>query len=374
MWHEIATFAQVVRNTLPHPRSACWTRVRDFPPWSTVIQVVDNEQSTKRDLDEAPVIGERPPEPKLVPDWRVHADDQIVLVGFVALAAILGALGLQFVLGGDSSTDAALDPSSENYVVADSAQVDTDALAQVGDDFDIDTRSDGGRAVLTGFVASAAVSAEAERSALAVSGIDEVDNRLRIAAADGELASAAEATTTTVAPSTTAAPTTVAPTTEVPTTTTPPTTEAPTTTAPTTTAPTTTAPTTTASTTEVAQASVEETTATLDELVTLTPIQFQTSSAELTAESLIVIDEVAAIMTATDHSFEVQGFTDTDGSAERNAALSQQRADAVREQLVARGIAAERLTSNGFGETEQFGDGNSAEALGKNRRVQFVAS
>jgi outer membrane protein OmpA-like peptidoglycan-associated protein len=73
-----------------------------------------------------------------------------------------------------------------------------------------------------------------------------------------------------------------------------------------------------------------------------------------------------------DIKFEVGGHTDADGADDYNLKLSQQRADAVKEQLIKLGIAAARLTAKGYGETKPIGDNNSLDGKANNRRVEFV--
>lgn len=108
----------------------------------------------------------------------------------------------------------------------------------------------------------------------------------------------------------------------------------------------------------------------LNELPT---IPFATGSSTILAEGQSIVDEAAAILTgAGDVSFEVQGWTDITGDDAINLALSDARAAAVVEALVAAGVDADRLTPIGYGETEQFGAGTSAEALAANRVVRFV--
>ena len=62
------------------------------------------------------------------------------------------------------------------------------------------------------------------------------------------------------------------------------------------------------------------------------------------------INEFVKMMKAnTELKFEVGGHTDADGTAQRNDKLSQERADAVKAQMVSMGIDAGRLSTRGFG-------------------------
>ena len=68
----------------------------------------------------------------------------------------------------------------------------------------------------------------------------------------------------------------------------------------------------------------------------------------------------------------VEGHTDSQGSAASNQELSDKRAQAVRDYLVSRGIAADRVKSQGFGPGRPIGENTSAEGRANNRRVEIV--
>jgi len=68
----------------------------------------------------------------------------------------------------------------------------------------------------------------------------------------------------------------------------------------------------------------------------------------------------------------IEGNTDDVGSDEKNLLLSQQRADAVKKYLIGKGIAAERLTAIGYGETKPIADNKTAAGRSQNRRVDLV--
>jgi outer membrane protein OmpA-like peptidoglycan-associated protein len=67
----------------------------------------------------------------------------------------------------------------------------------------------------------------------------------------------------------------------------------------------------------------------------------------------------------------IEGHTDSKGNPRANMTLSAGRAASVRTFLVSAGVAAERLTSSGFGDTQPIADNATAEGRAKNRRVQF---
>ena len=77
----------------------------------------------------------------------------------------------------------------------------------------------------------------------------------------------------------------------------------------------------------------------------------------------------AYLQTHTDKKLVVTGHTDNVGNAEKNLALSAQRAAFVKTQLEQQGIAAEKINSQGKGMTEPVEDNSTAEGRAKNRRV-----
>ncbi len=111
----------------------------------------------------------------------------------------------------------------------------------------------------------------------------------------------------------------------------------------------------------------------LNELFELAPIQFATSSPQILEASFPTLDSAAEILATAPEgtSLEVQGYTDLAGSESKNLTLSQQRADAVVAYLTDKGIPAELLQAKGYGETDQFEPGDLAENYEANRRVRF---
>lgn len=105
-------------------------------------------------------------------------------------------------------------------------------------------------------------------------------------------------------------------------------------------------------------------------------ITFRTASAELTPESMRLLDTVARALQSdalAALAFRVEGHADPRGMPERNLALSAQRAGSVVSYLVqVRGVLPERLTSLGKGSAEPF-DPQKPEAP-ENRRVTIVTT
>jgi len=70
----------------------------------------------------------------------------------------------------------------------------------------------------------------------------------------------------------------------------------------------------------------------------------------------------------------VEGHTDSVGGDDYNQTLSEHRAGAVREYLVAQGIPPDSVTAQGFGKTMPVADNGTAEGRQQNRRVEIVVS
>jgi outer membrane protein OmpA-like peptidoglycan-associated protein len=69
---------------------------------------------------------------------------------------------------------------------------------------------------------------------------------------------------------------------------------------------------------------------------------------------------------------EINGYTDSLGDAQFNRTLSEERATATKDYLVSHGIAADRLTAAGFGDSHPIASNETAEGRRKNRRIEFV--
>lgn len=99
-------------------------------------------------------------------------------------------------------------------------------------------------------------------------------------------------------------------------------------------------------------------------------VQFETDSARLRPEATAILDKAAeGLRRSPDVSVEVQGHTDDVGADDYNLKLSQRRADAVRQYLIDHGVAAERLTAKGYGESRPKSPGTDDASRAENRRV-----
>jgi outer membrane protein OmpA-like peptidoglycan-associated protein len=105
-------------------------------------------------------------------------------------------------------------------------------------------------------------------------------------------------------------------------------------------------------------------------------VTFATGSAALTPQAEALLASLARALAApelAESRFRIEGHTDTVGEAAMNQALSERRAEAVRDLLVRRhGIAAGRLDAVGFGEGSLLVPTGDGRAEPRNRRVQVV--
>jgi OOP family OmpA-OmpF porin len=111
---------------------------------------------------------------------------------------------------------------------------------------------------------------------------------------------------------------------------------------------------------------------TVERWLVLHNITFKTGSAQLLASSFAPLDEVAASLNANPSiRVEVGGYADAIGSEASNLALTQRRADAVRNFLISRGVDSSRLSARGYGEADPISTNETAEGRAMNRRVEL---
>ena len=102
-------------------------------------------------------------------------------------------------------------------------------------------------------------------------------------------------------------------------------------------------------------------------------ITFDIGKANIKPESMTEINRISQLMKDNgDLKFEVQGHTDNTGTVAGNQKLSEQRAQAIVNKLVEMGIAANRLSAKGMGQSAPLADNSTDEGRAKNRRVEFV--
>ena len=101
-------------------------------------------------------------------------------------------------------------------------------------------------------------------------------------------------------------------------------------------------------------------------------INFDFNKATIKPESIPILYNTAEILLKNpDVKVEIQGHTDNIGSDRYNQKLSLQRAETVKNFLIAKGVASDRLTTVGFGKTKMLMDNKSEQGRGLNRRIEL---
>jgi outer membrane protein OmpA-like peptidoglycan-associated protein len=105
-------------------------------------------------------------------------------------------------------------------------------------------------------------------------------------------------------------------------------------------------------------------------------VLFVTNKADLLPGAQVKLNQVAEALSSQDSESKivVDGYTDSQGTAAYNQELSQRRAQGVRDYLVTRGIAPDRISAQGYGLTNPVADNATAEGRANNRRVEIVVS
>ncbi len=116
----------------------------------------------------------------------------------------------------------------------------------------------------------------------------------------------------------------------------------------------------------------EECVGQINQVLSVQQITFAPSSADIDVVARASIDNIAEIMkSCLDVAMEIGGHTDSQGREIMNQALSQARAEAVVNALLARRILTSNLTSRGYGESQPLADNGTEEGRDANRRIEF---
>ncbi len=101
-------------------------------------------------------------------------------------------------------------------------------------------------------------------------------------------------------------------------------------------------------------------------------LEFETGKSVIQPESFKSLDELVVLMNAkTNYRIYIAGHTDNVGNNKANQKLSEDRANAVKQYLIDKGIIATRIKTEGFGDTRPVASNKTAEGRQKNRRVEF---
>ena len=100
---------------------------------------------------------------------------------------------------------------------------------------------------------------------------------------------------------------------------------------------------------------------------------FESGSATIVESSYPRLDRVVEYMVHKPYArIRISGHTDNVGNARRNQRLSEDRAKAVRQYLVTKGIAAERIEAVGHGDAQPLASNDTEEGRAQNRRIEAI--
>jgi outer membrane protein OmpA-like peptidoglycan-associated protein len=101
-------------------------------------------------------------------------------------------------------------------------------------------------------------------------------------------------------------------------------------------------------------------------------INFETNKYDLKAASLPYLDEIVSLLQSDSKmKMKINGHTDNVGSVDKNLILSQNRAKAVYDYLISKGISTDRVSYEGFGSSKPIDTNESDSGKFNNRRVEF---
>jgi OmpA-OmpF porin, OOP family len=110
----------------------------------------------------------------------------------------------------------------------------------------------------------------------------------------------------------------------------------------------------------------------LDQTLANRVIEFEAGKSQITLKGKVILDEmVAALQKLKGQKVEVIGHTDDQGLRANNLALSQARADAVKEYFSGKGIDAALLTASGAGPDRPVASNTNGDGRARNRRIEF---
>jgi outer membrane protein OmpA-like peptidoglycan-associated protein len=110
-------------------------------------------------------------------------------------------------------------------------------------------------------------------------------------------------------------------------------------------------------------------------VVNMADVLFETGKYDLSTDAQLKLAKLSGIIQAHPGlNLAIEGHTDTTGSPDFNVKLSQQRAAAVQQFLVAQGLRPDTITAMGFGEDNPIADNSTAAGRKQNRRVEIIVS
>ena len=102
-------------------------------------------------------------------------------------------------------------------------------------------------------------------------------------------------------------------------------------------------------------------------------INFPSGGAEVPATAAALLQNAADDLKQlpAGHVLEIAGYTDSTGNPAENVALSQRRADAVRDALIKDGVNPETLVAKGYGSADPIASNDTPEGRLRNRRIEY---
>ena len=111
----------------------------------------------------------------------------------------------------------------------------------------------------------------------------------------------------------------------------------------------------------------------IDETLGNRIVEFESGSTTLTPMGLGILDDMAGVLQRVgDKPVTITGHTDNVGNSAANLALSNKRAEAVKQYLIGRNINAARLSTAGKGDADPIASNDNEEGRTRNRRIEFT--
>jgi len=110
-------------------------------------------------------------------------------------------------------------------------------------------------------------------------------------------------------------------------------------------------------------------------VVNMADVLFETGKYALSTDAQLKLAKLSGIIQAHPGlNLAIEGYTDTTGTPDFNMKLSGQRADTVRQFLIAQGLSPDSITSEGLGQADPIADNTTAAGRKQNRRVEIILS
>ncbi len=102
-------------------------------------------------------------------------------------------------------------------------------------------------------------------------------------------------------------------------------------------------------------------------------VRFDTNKSTLTAAAKTNLDKLVTVFNSyPDTDIVIYGYTDSTGPADYNLTLSGQRADAVKNYLIGKGLSTSRFKTTGMGIADPIASNETVDGRAQNRRVEFA--